>query len=37
MSTMMYEGKAKQIFTTDNPNEIVVYYKDDASALNGLK
>ena len=37
MSTMLYEGKAKKIFTTDNPNEIVVYYKDDATALNGLK
>ena len=37
MATMLYEGKAKKIFTTDNPNEIVVYYKDDATALNGLK
>lgn len=37
MSTMLYEGKAKKIFTTENPNEIVVYYKDDATALNGLK
>jgi len=37
MATMLYEGKAKKIFTTENPNEIVVYYKDDATALNGLK
>lgn len=37
MSTMLYEGKAKKIFSTANPNEIVVYYKDDATALNGLK
>ncbi len=37
MATMLYEGKAKKIFTTDNANEIVVYYKDDATALNGLK
>lgn len=37
MSTMLYEGKAKKIFATENPNEIVVYYKDDATALNGLK
>jgi len=37
MATMLYEGKAKKIFNTDNANEIVVYYKDDATALNGLK
>ncbi|NLH45247.1 MAG: phosphoribosylaminoimidazolesuccinocarboxamide synthase [Acholeplasmataceae bacterium] len=37
MATMLYEGKAKKIFTTDNANEIIVYYKDDATALNGLK
>lgn len=34
---MIYEGKAKQVFATDNPDEIVIYYKDDATALNGLK
>ena len=37
MATMLYEGKAKKIFTTENPNEIVVYYKDDATVINGLK
>ncbi len=37
MAEMLYEGKAKQIFTTDNPNEIIMYYKDDATAFNGLK
>lgn len=37
MSEMIYEGKAKKIFTTDNPDEIIVYYKDDATAFNGLK
>ena len=37
MSTMIYEGKAKKIFTTDKPDEVVIYYKDDATALNGLK
>ncbi|HJH55571.1 phosphoribosylaminoimidazolesuccinocarboxamide synthase [Brachyspira hyodysenteriae] len=34
---MMYEGKAKKIYATDNPNEIIVYYKDDATAFNGEK
>ena len=29
---LLYEGKAKQIYTTDNDNEFVVYYKDDAAA-----
>ncbi len=33
----IYEGKAKQMFTTDNPDELVVYYKDDATAFNGEK
>ena len=37
MATMLYEGKAKKIFTTDNANEIVVYYKDDATAQNKKK
>lgn len=37
MAEMLYEGKAKKIFKTDNPNEIVVYYKDDATAGNGAK
>lgn len=34
---MLYEGKAKQIFSTDNPDEVVVYYKDDATAFNAQK
>nr|WP_296109884.1 phosphoribosylaminoimidazolesuccinocarboxamide synthase [uncultured Terrisporobacter sp.] len=34
---VLYEGKAKQIYTTDNDNEFVVYYKDDATAFNGEK
>jgi phosphoribosylaminoimidazole-succinocarboxamide synthase len=33
----LYEGKAKRVFATDNPNEYMVYYKDDATAFNGLK
>jgi len=33
----LYEGKAKQIFATDDPNLIIVRYKDDATAFNGEK
>ena len=31
---LLYEGKAKQIYSTDNENELIVYYKDDATAFN---
>ena len=34
---LLYEGKAKTVFETDNPNELLVYFKDDATALNGEK
>ena len=34
---LLYEGKAKTVFETDNPNELMVYFKDDATALNGEK
>ncbi|XFA98101.1 phosphoribosylaminoimidazolesuccinocarboxamide synthase [Candidatus Izemoplasma sp. B36] len=34
---MIYEGKAKKIFLTDNENEVIIYYKDDATAFNGVK
>ncbi len=37
MNKPLYEGKAKQVFTTENPDELRVYFKDDATALNGLK
>jgi phosphoribosylaminoimidazole-succinocarboxamide synthase len=33
----LYEGKAKRIYTTTDPDLVVVEYKDDATALNGLK
>ena len=33
---LLYEGKAKQIFSTENQNEYLVYYKDDATAFNGI-
>ena len=34
---MLYEGKAKKIYATDKSDEVVVYYKDDATAFNGEK
>lgn len=34
---MMYEGKAKKVFKTDDPKLVIVDYKDDATAFNGLK
>lgn len=34
---IMYEGKAKQVFATDDPTLAVIHYKDDATAFNGLK
>lgn len=34
---LLYEGKAKQVYSTDNENEYIVYYKDDATAFNGEK
>ena len=37
MREMMYEGKAKQVFATDDPTLAVIHYKDDATAFNGLK
>ena len=34
---MLYEGKAKKVYATDNPEVCIVDYKDDATAFNGLK
>jgi len=34
---MIYEGKAKKVFKTDDESLFVVDYKDDATAFNGLK
>ena len=34
---LLYEGKAKKIFETDNPEVLLVSYKDDATAFNGIK
>ena len=34
---MMYEGKAKKVFKTEDDDRLIVAYKDDATAFNGLK
>ena len=33
----LYEGKAKKVFSTENPDVVIVSYKDDATAFDGLK
>ena len=33
----LYEGKAKKVFATNDPELLIVDYKDDATAFNGLK
>lgn len=33
----LYEGKAKKVFLTDDEDVVIVSYKDDATAFNGLK
>ena len=34
---MLYEGKAKKVFATEDPELLIVSYKDDATAFNGKK
>lgn len=36
-TVQLYEGKAKKVFATPDPNLVIVSYKDDATALDGLK
>ena len=33
----LYEGKAKKVYATDDPDLVIVSYKDDATAFKGLK
>jgi phosphoribosylaminoimidazole-succinocarboxamide synthase len=33
----IYEGKAKVLYTTDNEDQLIQYFKDDATAFNNLK
>ena len=35
--TQLYEGKAKKVYMTDDPDVLIVDYKDDATAFNGEK
>lgn len=35
--TMLYEGKAKRVYETDDKDLYIVSYKDDATAFNGKK
>ena len=34
---LIYEGKAKKVFSHDDPNKVVIEFKDDATAFNALK
>ncbi|MGL4373215.1 MAG: phosphoribosylaminoimidazolesuccinocarboxamide synthase [Turicibacter sp.] len=34
---LLYEGKAKQIYATKDPLKVIMHYKDDATAFNGVK
>ena len=33
----IYEGKAKILFSTEEPTQLIQYFKDDATAFNGQK
>lgn len=35
--SQLYEGKAKIVYATEDPERYIVYFKDDATAFNGLK
>ena len=34
---LLYDGKAKQVYATDKPDEVIMHYKDDATAGDGAK
>ena len=36
-TVQLYEGKAKKVFATDDPDLVIVSYKDDATAFDGTK
>lgn len=36
-TTQLYEGKAKKVYATEDDNLVIVSYKDDATAMDGLK
>ncbi len=35
--TLLYEGKAKKVFSTSDPDQVIQYFKDDATAFNAEK
>lgn len=37
MKELLYEGKSKKVYTTENPNELLLVFKDDLTAFNALK
>ena len=37
LGSLLYEGKAKRVYATDQPDRVAVEYKDDATAFNALK
>jgi phosphoribosylaminoimidazole-succinocarboxamide synthase len=34
---LLYQGKAKSVFSTDDPDRVILYFKDEATAFNGVK
>ena len=34
---LLYEGKAKKVYATEDPDVVIVSYKDDATAFDGQK
>ena len=36
-AALLYEGKAKLVYATTDPSRILIHYKDDATAFNGVK
>ena len=36
-TNLLYEGKAKKVYETEDPNLLIIYFKDDATAFNGKK
>ena len=34
---MLYEGKAKKVYASEDEDKVIIYYKDDATAFNGVK
>jgi phosphoribosylaminoimidazole-succinocarboxamide synthase len=37
LGAQLYEGKAKKVYATDHADQVIIHYKDDATAFNGEK